>query len=508
MSILQFLDYFARTLQSSLFHRIANKLKRACLFVIKHPFKTLVFIAKLYLALLAFLFLLVFLLSSAASAQVIYDNAGFVNTGFASGCDAIANPPLEQQAQDFEDALRAGNGTSGDYYRNFSRSPSLNTNGQYCQNRLTVDYEQCDYNHSTSAITSCTSKSKAFLSGWGNITQVPQCPPDSHPDYVVMGDQSDGSTYCFSPATLEAVDTCDSLDEYGNSQAFPMTEDVGSSACISKSDGSACTANRVSSVTSSSSGTTTYIYSVAPGDSGACYGLDSTGGQGITDTGEQCQELNGQNFCLEDPTLVCDENGVCPSGCGSFDIDGQQQFGCFGEDTDGDGNNDYELPDTGDGDGDGTGDGGGDTGGQGTDLTATNNLIAQLGSKLDNIDGKLNGIGNQLGRGAAVQFPGDDENGEMYGVGEPNNYDERNFGTVMEAAVNEMSQTPLSNSVNEFFEVTLTGTCPVYSANVPYMNTVITIDHFCGPVMNSVWPIISAVIILVFSVLAFRVAIL
>lgn len=59
-----------------------------------------------------------------------------------------------------------------------------------------------------------------------------------------------------------------------------------------------------------------------------------------------------------------------------------------------------------------------------------------------------------------------------------------------------------------FFDMNISsGSCPVWSADVPMFGSIV-IDHLCHPVMNSVWPIIQAVIILIFSFAAFRVALL
>jgi hypothetical protein len=78
----------------------------------------------------------------------------------------------------------------------------------------------------------------------------------------------------------------------------------------------------------------------------------------------------------------------------------------------------------------------------------------------------------------------------------------------MENAVNKMKETPLFESVSTFFDVSLSGSCPSYSADIPFMGTSITLDHWCRPIMSDIWPMISAIIMLGFTFLAFRVAVL
>jgi hypothetical protein len=93
-------------------------------------------------------------------------------------------------------------------------------------------------------------------------------------------------------------------------------------------------------------------------------------------------------------------------------------------------------------------------------------------------------------------------------IGTPNDYEVRNYGTVMEASVTQIKEGALYIAVDEFFEVSFSGSCPSYSADIPFMATSITVDHWCRPIMSEIWPMIQAIIILGFSFLAFRVAVL
>jgi hypothetical protein len=93
-------------------------------------------------------------------------------------------------------------------------------------------------------------------------------------------------------------------------------------------------------------------------------------------------------------------------------------------------------------------------------------------------------------------------------LGTPNDYQTRNYGTVIESAVNEMKLSPLFTSVDTFFDVSITGSCPTYSATVPFMNTSVTLDQWCQPVMTNIWPMIQSVVLIVFSYFGFREAVL
>ncbi|MEE2023610.1 hypothetical protein [Alkalimonas mucilaginosa] len=149
--------------------------------------------------------------------------------------------------------------------------------------------------------------------------------------------------------------------------------------------------------------------------------------------------------------------------------------------------------------------------------------LAGIGDTLTAMAGTLDGIADSLSGDPDGDCEGDDCDDETTDpgidystdalsefTGEPNDWEERNFGTVMKAAVDRMQEAPVFESVSTFFDVSFGGDCPIWQASVPMMGATfdINIDQLCSPTMNSLWPIIRAIIILGFSVLAFRVAIL
>ena len=89
---------------------------------------------------------------------------------------------------------------------------------------------------------------------------------------------------------------------------------------------------------------------------------------------------------------------------------------------------------------------------------------------------------------------------------EHNDFETRNFGTVIDTAAKSLLGKPIFMSIKSYFNASFGGSCPTWSVDVDVYT--ITIDQLCSETMNQVWPGIRAIIILVFSFLAFRVAFL
>lgn len=146
----------------------------------------------------------------------------------------------------------------------------------------------------------------------------------------------------------------------------------------------------------------------------------------------------------------------------------------------------------------------------GAKIDATNRM---LGS----IDGKLSELIAQGQGGDGDDDGGEDSNPQpeystdaLEEFVNPNDWEQRNFGTVLQAATDRMQQAPVFTSVETFFTVSITGTCPTWQVTVPMLNGSfhINIDQLCSPAMEQIWPMIKAIILLGFSILAFRAAIL
>ena len=249
---------------------------------------------------------------------------------------------------------------------------------------------------------------------------------------------------------------------------------------------------------------------------------------------ENCVVMkNGQKYCLADKSEKCVViNGVqqCQSGCGT--INGE--FVCVESDED---NPDDPLEDPDDNIT--------DPDKPLNDMTKDDfkeinrgiesrlDIIAQLmqrntdkiGAGTSAVTSKIDGTNKLLGdikgtlEGIADELSGDGEGDGAGGVEystdileefvNPNDWEQKNFQTVATAFKERMQQAPVINAVQQFFEVSFSGSCPTWSTSVgmPFGGQFdINIDQLCGDAMTSIWPAIRAIIILIFSFLAFRVA--
>ena len=88
-------------------------------------------------------------------------------------------------------------------------------------------------------------------------------------------------------------------------------------------------------------------------------------------------------------------------------------------------------------------------------------------------------------------------------------WDENNFGTVMEKHIDEMQKLPLFSAIDGFFDTSFGGTCPVWETNVSVMQASfnVRIDQFCSSAVQSILPYIRAILMLVAGFFAWRIAI-
>lgn len=88
-------------------------------------------------------------------------------------------------------------------------------------------------------------------------------------------------------------------------------------------------------------------------------------------------------------------------------------------------------------------------------------------------------------------------------------WDENNFGTVMESHIDQMKNLPLFSAIDGFFDTSFGGSCPVWETNVSVMQATfnIKIDQFCSSSVQSILPLIRAILMLVAGFFAWRIAI-
>lgn len=89
---------------------------------------------------------------------------------------------------------------------------------------------------------------------------------------------------------------------------------------------------------------------------------------------------------------------------------------------------------------------------------------------------------------------------------EKNDWNQRNFGTVMKAKGDEIMNLPIMRSITNFFDVSFSGSCPTYAVSVWVFE--INIDQFCSQQVQALFPYISAVVLLMCSFFAIRIALL
>ncbi|MBC7007786.1 collagen-like protein [Pseudoalteromonas sp. BZK2] len=88
-------------------------------------------------------------------------------------------------------------------------------------------------------------------------------------------------------------------------------------------------------------------------------------------------------------------------------------------------------------------------------------------------------------------------------------WEAENFGTVLEEHNQAMRQLPIISAIENFFTTSFGGSCPTWSETVTVMegSFTVTIDQFCSPAVQSILPMIRAILMLVAGFFAWRIAI-
>ncbi len=216
--------------------------------------------------------------------------------------------------------------------------------------------------------------------------------------------------------------------------------------------------------------------------------------QGTTSEGSEqadfCFFAGGTMNCYRDPDEVCPD-GNCQAGCAS--IGGEAWCIESGQTSDGSGNPSNPPDGFGSG-GAGTGDTSNGDGGNGDEAPDT-------------------GDGGGNGGGGNDDNPDDsDPNPECEPTAntncgsndfyDANNWDEKNFGTVLTAFQDRVLSSQVGTATANFFTITTSGTCEVWSVTTSAFT--VTFDQHCSQIMQSIFPFVSAVIIALASFVAFR----
>jgi hypothetical protein len=142
---------------------------------------------------------------------------------------------------------------------------------------------------------------------------------------------------CFQPFNLSDRDSC---NESGNSELTPAFSSDPSSACIEKSDGSLCLANKTDV-----NGHTVYETSFE----NTCYTKSAPGkldGSDVQAPNDSCEQTRTGGLACEGTDSTIPNNGFDGNRyCGSYDVGGGDVAVCFDADSDDDGLPDSNDPD-------------------------------------------------------------------------------------------------------------------------------------------------------------------
>lgn len=107
-----------------------------------------------------------------------------------------------------------------------------------------------------------------------------------------------------------------------------------------------------------------------------------------------------------------------------------------------------------------------------------------------------------------------EDGGGQFGAGAPDSSelfrrdDQVSFAGKLSKFRQDMSVTEVGQAVSGYFAVAAGGTCPTWSADIPFLQTTITIDYWCRPEMAAGMAVMKGAVLVAFGFLAFRFAVL
>lgn len=532
---------------------LINNIVRLLKYIVTHPIKTIFFIIRLYVLFVLLIIFLVFSFASNANEPDMSDlvppkaNGGWtatctfdgnqieiesVQNSHVSECLPLAIPYFDAKASAIPNICH-----TTDFDPAYDGDKKLRLSKRLFRVGITSN---CDtFSHSTSMNVTISNSVQNTNS---------TCPPDISPDHIITVDTGGGNIMCAKPL----IDTCPEKSDDMIGLTFNTTT-TATHICFTNptNPSQKCKYEGVDGI---------FAHPSNLKDQVPCEDDDQTieNEEPPVDPEDGCFTTANGKYCEENPNDKCNtltvgknEDGSpitamkCGNNCG-------EAFGTFlcavdstddqmPELTDSCADTHFRLAnptvckkdnDSVDKNGDGQTDN--------TDLmTGLNNiagtnesLVEGLGSLLDVnkamfdkiSEDKANGVdSNKILSGIAASAAATDSNVATlvdilkpeHGAGaldliiptelQENKHDwqERNFFTVTRTFLEGVKSTTLYSSVNNFFKVSFSGSCPVYTTTVEAFGT-ITLDQWCGETMTSVWPWIQSILLLVFSFLAFR----
>lgn len=107
-----------------------------------------------------------------------------------------------------------------------------------------------------------------------------------------------------------------------------------------------------------------------------------------------------------------------------------------------------------------------------------------------------------------------EDGGGQFGAGAPDSSelfrrdDQVSFAGKLSKFRQDMSVTEVGQAVSGYFAVAAGGSCPTWSADIPFVQTTITIDYWCRPEMAAGMAVMKGAVLVAFGFLAFRFAVL
>jgi hypothetical protein len=151
-------------------------------------------------------------------------------------------------------------------------------------------------------------------------------------------------------------------------------------------------------------------------------------------------------------------------------------------------------------------------------LTGSSTVTKGDSSALDNTNGLETGnpgtsndnihtTGDGDGEGECDPILEDCGNAPFQGTDKDGLYEktDKTYQSVLTEFKNRVSDSSIGSAMTGFFDFNVSGSCPTWQVDTGYVG-VINIDAQCSQAMNSIWPLISAILLAVAGFFAWRVA--
>lgn len=150
------------------------------------------------------------------------------------------------------------------------------------------------------------------------------------------------------------------------------------------------------------------------------------------------------------------------------------------------------------------------TGGTTTTTTTTPGSGGTAGQK---------GVGSGAGGTVTAQdktcadnpsLPGCAGSGGVFGGPPPPTYTPKSatFGNAISTFKDQVTGSGLGLAAVNFFNVQASGSCPTWTAQIPFLNYTLVFDYFCQDWATALYPLIGAAMLVVFGWIAFTIAVL